>query len=368
MVRRISGPEASIRPASPLAGTVRAGLRRLAITGGLELAGLAARMGMLRQAAGLGIVFMLHHVRPCAPRDFDPNALLSVTPDFLDAALSRLKGMGMRPVDLADLGEILKRNDPADPVFAVTLDDGYRDNLEHALPVFERHGVPFTIFVTTGFVERRCSLWWETAEELLRHAAELRIDLGSGPQHFAVDSTARKLALFRALLPVMTGPAQDQAIAALDRAAESAGLAPLEITDRLMMTEREVRELARHPLARLEPHTICHPALGHVDSSRLRTEIMGSAERLQDWTGRAPRFFAYPYGWPAAAGAREFAAVKDAGLELAVTTRPGVLRPGHAGTPAALPRAALNGLFQQPRYVAALASGIPFGLAGLIRR
>lgn len=358
----------NLRPRHPVAASAHGALRRSLIGAGLEACSAVASVIRPGRAAGLGIILMLHHVRPAASQRFDPNALLSITPEFLDRAVRRLKAIGMRPVDLAEMPEVLARGDASDRVFAVTLDDGYRNNIEHALPVFERHDVPFTIFVTTGFVERRCTLWWETAEKLIRGADMISLTLGGEPQRFDIRSQACKAALFQSLFPVMTGPMQRQAITALDAAARGEGIEPLDITDELIMSESELRALAGHHLARLEPHTVTHPALAQLGRAELMDEIQTSVARLRSWTARDPQIFAYPYGGVRAAGDREFQAIREAGLRLAVTTRAGVLMPGSQEKLASLPRASLNGLFQKERYVDALASGLPFGFSRILGR
>src|SRR5688572_26751578 len=109
-----------------------------------------------RDAAG--IVLTLHHVAPAAPAAFAPNAHLSVTPEFLDSSIAHLKGRGWRFVSVTDL---LARPEGDARRAALTLDDGFRDNFEHAWPVFRRHAVPFTIFVCPGFCDRTAELWWE---------------------------------------------------------------------------------------------------------------------------------------------------------------------------------------------------------------
>ena len=98
---------------------------------------------------------------------FQPNALLSITPEFLDRFSGTLPSKGWRFVSVDEI----TAPGPADPRrIAVTLDDGYRDNLEHALPVFRRHQAPFTIYVCPGFSDRTSELWWEALERIIAAA------------------------------------------------------------------------------------------------------------------------------------------------------------------------------------------------------
>ena len=54
---------------------------------------------------------------------------------------------------------------------AVTFDDGYRDNLYSAAPVLQAHGIPFTVFVCTGFMQEASGNFLAPAE--LRELAAL---------------------------------------------------------------------------------------------------------------------------------------------------------------------------------------------------
>ena len=63
-----------------------------------------------------------------------------------------------RPVTLEEL--VTKRIDrDAKAAVAVTFDDGYANNLSVAKPVLERNGVPATVFVCSGYLERDREYW-----------------------------------------------------------------------------------------------------------------------------------------------------------------------------------------------------------------
>ena len=87
-----------------------------------------------------------------------------------------------------------------------------------------------------------------------------------------------------------------------------------------------------------------------------------------DDTGLGSKHFAYPYGYPAAAGAREFELTANLGFESAVTTRPGVIYAYHKNRMTALPRISLNGHFQKNRYTKSLLSGLATLLANKMRK
>jgi peptidoglycan/xylan/chitin deacetylase (PgdA/CDA1 family) len=346
-----------------LRSAAKRSIKQLAIRTGLEAVALSHADRFTTSAAGRGVIFTLHHVRPQRDFAFEPNGHLSVTPEFLDLALTVAREAGLQPVSLEQLPMIL--SDPTDRrrLFCVTLDDGYRDNAEYAAPVFRKHGVPYTIFVTPGFVERSRTMWWETAEALTRAATSFRFDFGSGAETVRSASISEKWLAFERLAAFVQQIDEDTAVAAIDQAALACNVDGRQIVDDEIMTEPELRELtASDPLARLGAHTLTHPNLARVDTERLHREMRQSAIRITDYCGRLPTTFAYPYGSRHAVGEREASAAWDDGFVAAVTTQPGVLSAASAAKPTLLPRVSLNGHYQRRRYVRALISGLPFKL------
>ncbi|MGG7576612.1 polysaccharide deacetylase family protein [Rhizobium sp. Nf11,1] len=344
-----------------MTGQLKRLAKRVAIGAGLEASSLIAAAGLMRQARGRGVIFTLHHVRPHEPHAFTPNAHLEITPHFLDAALRRLTRDGYRFVRLDQLPALLAEPEGGRPFAAFTLDDGYINNMEHALPVFERHRAPFTVFVTKGFAERSHSIWWETLAVLLRRPKEIRFDFGHGSERLALANPRQQWDAFDRFAGYIHRFDEARAVATLDMLAREHGIEPTDIVRDLVMGPVQLQRLARHPLATLGAHTISHRALARLPEAEARIEMEVSADYVEALTDARPAAIAYPYGTPEAATAREETLAGRLGFSVAVTTQPGLPATGKTGY---LPRMSLNGYYQKRRYVSALASGIPLKLMG----
>ncbi|MCL6706188.1 polysaccharide deacetylase family protein [Pseudomonas sp. R2.Fl] len=338
-------------------------IKRAVITGGLEASNILRTLRLMPSARGLGAIFTLHHVRPYSSRPAMINRHLEITPDFLDAAIRKLKADGYRFARLEEIPHLLAAG-KGQPFAVFTLDDGFRNNAEHALPVFRRHGVPFTVFVCKGFSERSHGMWWEVLELLINQSEPVEFDCGDGIRSFPLGTVAEKLEAAQAIGAAITREGEAEATARLYDLAAARGIDVRALTEGLVMDRAELADLAREPLASLGAHTVSHRALARLPEREAEAELSASADYVAAITGSRPASFAYPYGDGRSVSETTMAIAAGCGFKAAVTTRPGTLTAADAARPTGLPRISLNGHFQKPRYVSALASGIPFRLTG----
>jgi peptidoglycan/xylan/chitin deacetylase (PgdA/CDA1 family) len=312
---------------------------------------------------GQGVIFTLHHVRPAPeePKAFAPNRILEVTPEFLDAVLDQVQEAGLDVVSLDEAVQRLKEGD--DRRFACfTFDDGYRDNLQYAHPLFKRRDLPLTLYVPTDYPDGNGELWWLALEEIVARADEIELCRHGALWRLPASTVQEKARAYEEIywwLRLIDEATQRRVVRALaDRYDIDMG------TDcvKQVMTWDEIRTMAADPLVTIGAHTKGHFAISKLSEERARDEMVGSADRIEQKLGRRPIHFAFPYGDAQSAGPRDFALAREAGFKTAVTTRKGMLFPAHRRYLSALPRVSLNGDYQSLTYTALYLSGAPFAL------
>lgn len=306
---------------------------------------------------GAGVILTFHRVHPDNASILPENTGLSITPAFLDEVLTLLRALDYEIIPLASVPQRLAAPSGGGPFAVLTFDDGYRDNRDFALPILKRHNAPFTLFVCAGFAERSAPLWWLDLEDAVLRLDGFRLALPDGVIEARTHSPAEKIAALRQLYWRLRAFDEETLRAAVTTLAHQAGLDPLARVAALCMDWHELRAFAADPLVTIGAHTLTHPRLAKLDAATARAEIIGSRDRIRVELGLEAKVFAYPVGDLTSAGPRDFEMVRDLGFDAAVTTVPGVVKPGQAMT--ALPRISVNGLFQKEHYLRALISGVP---------
>jgi len=92
-------------------------------------------------------IILLYHQISDLPAALDPYGI-SVTPDDFARQMAYLHDNGYRVMRLSDAVRALRDGETLpQKAVTITFDDGYRDNLTHALPVLQRYDFPATVYL-----------------------------------------------------------------------------------------------------------------------------------------------------------------------------------------------------------------------------
>ncbi len=289
-------------------------------------AGTRAASEALRLAAGLGdsllghrlSVLIFHRVLPQA----DP-----LFPDELTAArFDELMALLARNTQVLPLGQALalraQRKLPPRAV-AITFDDGYADNLTVAWPILQRHGLPATVFVASGFLDGG-RMWNDTVIETLRASSREALDtaeLGLGLGRLPLVTVADRRRAIDAVLKAVKHRPVDERLALVQSLHAAAGSPRLP--DDLMLSTPQLQSLHRAG-AEIGAHTVHHPILAVLPDAEAERELHEGRRALQQRIDAPVDLLAYPNGKPRQDyDLRHAAMARKLGFRAAVSTAPG---------------------------------------------
>lgn len=345
-------------------------LRNNVIRAGLGALYFSGAHHLLRPLlSGVGAIFMLHHVRPAREAAFQPNRHLEVTPEFLRATLSHLRSRDIDIVTMDELHERLVQGRFDRRFAAFTLDDGYRDNLDYALPVLREFDAPLAVYVASDFAEGTGRLWWAALEAVIARAEQIDVTIGNSALRLDATTPAAKQAAFDRLHDWLRAlPGEHDLRREIETLCTRYDVDMAALCRKLCLSWAEVKAFAADPLVTIGAHSVSHCNLAKLAEDIAAQELAMSRTRIEQALERPVLHLAYPYGDRDAAGMREFGLAATAGFKTAVTTRPGMLFAENAGQMTALPRVSLNGNYQDARILPVLTSGAATAMWNGFRR
>lgn len=281
-----------------------------------------------------GCFFTFHRAASARAWPTLPNRGFYLDLDFLDRLLTHLAASGRRVVTVEEGLRLAADPDNRDSFVNFSIDDCYRDAYEDVVPLFRRHGVPITLFVSTGIPDRTMLIWWIGLEDTIQHRDHVIVH----GQRLATDTFEKKAAVYLTLQSRWDQLRVEDEYALF--CAENA-VTPSDIHDRHGISWERLGELARDPLVEIGSHTVSHRRISDLSADEARQELAGSRTRLREKLGVEIDHFAFPYGRRKDCGPRDFQIAREAGYASVATTTKGLFRPG--AVPYAYPRITLNG-------------------------
>ena len=281
------------------------------------------------------VVLMYHRVLSAAER-----ARTASHPGYIvsDGTFARHMAVLKRRFTVLSERQFVQHLDDATPFqdssCLITFDDGWQDNLTHALPGLRAHGLPATIYLPVNFIGARRMFWREALTHVLLEAVSrwrrgdaererLRIVLHEHglDQVLAITDADPRAAVIEAVQQQAHRRMDDNGalVDALQREL-SIDLATLDTTDGFL-TWDAVREMAASGLT-FGAHGTEHRLLGALPSAEADHEVRESMRVVADQVGAPVLGLSYPNGSVTPAVR---AMVEAAGYRAAFTTEPGAV-------------------------------------------
>lgn len=276
-----------------------------------ELSGMAGSV-VARIAGRRLLILTYHRVLP------EPDELLPGEPyrEVFEEHM-RVLNRHFHPVALEQGLEQLRAGTLPPRAVAVTFDDGYTDNLMHALPILQKYRVPGICFVATDYLSGGC-MFNDRIIDAVRRMEGAEIDaawLGLG--RLSCHSTGSRRNTIDRILGALKYQPPAERVTGAERVAASVGI---DAPEGLMMSASQVRALDAGGMS-LGAHTCSHPILKCVSHSQAQREIGSSRAALERLLEKPIRLFAYPNGRRGQDFTdRDVAEVRAAGFSFALTT------------------------------------------------
>ena len=193
------------------------------------------------------------------------------------------------PVSMPQVAASLATGEPLPQnAVAVTIDDGYRDFLD-AYSIFEKFGIPATVYLISDFLDRGSWLWWNRIDWALRHTHRrggFSLTIGGGSRAYSLDGN--RVAIAGSVCEDLKRCANSERLRAIEELIETLGVTmPTELpAEWRPLTWEEVRALSRRGVE-FGAHTRTHPILGRIEDVReMRAEIEISKRRVEEELNR----------------------------------------------------------------------------------
>lgn len=224
----------------------------------------------------------------------DEGYLPGLRPEWLDAQLAYLT----RHYEVLSLSRLLLCYEQRQPVPArsvvLTFDDGFRDNLTHALPILQRHGVTATVFLVTGCISSGELPWPQALGWMFQHTPRRAVTLEIAGESRELDlshprARQRAYALAKRYLGTLPRRERESRLAAWGRALQ------VEPPRDRMLSWADVAAM-RAAGIEFGAHTVSHPWLAEMPFAEAREEMERSREALREHLGLARPPFCFPAG------------------------------------------------------------------------
>jgi peptidoglycan/xylan/chitin deacetylase (PgdA/CDA1 family) len=180
---------------------------------------------------------------------------------------------------------------------AITFDDGYKDFINYAFPILQKHRCPSSMYVISDCVDQNLPPWTYIINHLFINTSHLSLDIHSKalPPNLSKttwSSSKERIAYAEKLSPFMKQLNNRERVLIYEQIQKEFN----DVDDPydMMMSWENIREIAASG-CEIGSHSASHPLLAKK-TNELEHELIASAEKIKNETGKFPLAISYPFG------------------------------------------------------------------------
>ena len=184
-------------------------------------------------------------------------------------------------------------------IATVLFDDGYKDNIEIAVPILKKYNCPASFYVVTDCIDKNIPTWTYIIDHVFLKTKKQKLELG-------YDFVPEKLKSFQLQINHQSNSAVKEIKPWLKRLSNPQRLLVIQsilsqcddvqMAENKMMNWNDIRQLDSDGFI-IGSHSHTHPMLASLQNeSEISNELKISAQRIQKELGKIPQTISYPIG------------------------------------------------------------------------
>ena len=268
---------------------------------------------------GKGAILMYHRVIPDNQIKKELDSGLAVSCSSFENQMKALK----ETHKICSIDDFIYglENNSQDFKVVVTFDDGYKDNLNYALPILEKLKIPASIYITTRFLNNNVDMWWYELHYFIQNSSKINFNYNDKNFNFVLKNKKDKAKAYNKLKKLFLNLKIKEQKILIEKITNSKSR---ENYSSICLNEEEVKKLDKHPLITIGSHGHNHLNLKILSDDEIKKEVNQSLEILKNVLGHEIEHYCYPYGKKEQASEREYNIVKTLSLKSATT---GIIKP-----------------------------------------
>lgn len=233
------------------------------------------------------LILMYHRI-------VDHPLIPGVPPSAFEEHLMYLK-RHFRVVPMKQLATEIREQRTKPYSVALTFDDGHSDFYENAWPALKRFELPASVYVTTGFIDRKEWLWPDRLRYLLMNSRVTEFQVhGTAPLSLKKNSLKKVWGILGDHCLSMKPEVRERFLRCVETELEVA-LPEEPEAPFSPLTWAQLRDMKKGGIE-VGSHSVTHPILSQLTEKQLEQELRLSHDRIKTEVGTAPTGICYPNG------------------------------------------------------------------------